>query len=299
MDTHKNAPLTPRGREAMVRSVVDGGLSQAAAARQFNVTPKTVAKWVKRFRAEGVTGLTDRSSRPHSSPNQTPAAACAAVETLRRQRYIGKQIAAEVGDIDGNRQPHPAPARPEQARRSGAGRAGAPLRARAPGEIIHIDIGKKLGQVPYRSATASPAIAPAKATPCGLAGNIVHLAIDDHSRVAYSEILPNEKRASCLRFPLQRLALLSNASVSKSYRVMTDNGTASDPVATPRHCACSKSSICAPSPTRRKPMARPSASSKPACANGPMPAPTTPQTTAPQTCPPGCTAITGIDRTAV
>jgi transposase len=54
MDTHKNAPLTPKGREAMVRSGVEGGLSKAAAARQFNVTAKTVAKWVRRFHGEGV-----------------------------------------------------------------------------------------------------------------------------------------------------------------------------------------------------------------------------------------------------
>src|SRR5690348_9006490 len=97
MDTHKNAPLTPKGREAMVRSVVEGGLSRAAAARQFNTTAKTVAKWVKRFRAEGVGGLRDRSSRPHSLPSQTPGATCATVEALRRQRHTGKQIAMEVG----------------------------------------------------------------------------------------------------------------------------------------------------------------------------------------------------------
>ena len=97
MDTHKNAPLTPKGREAMVRSVIEGGLTNAGAALQFNVTAKTVAKWVKRFRAEGVDGLRDRSSRPHSLPSQTPTAACAVVEALRRQRYTGKQIAAEVG----------------------------------------------------------------------------------------------------------------------------------------------------------------------------------------------------------
>ena len=91
MDTHKNAPLTPKGREAMVRSVVEEGLSHAAAARKFNVTPKTVAKWVKRFRAEGVGGLRDHSSRPHSLPGQTPAATCATVEALRRQRFTGKE----------------------------------------------------------------------------------------------------------------------------------------------------------------------------------------------------------------
>ena len=96
MDTHKNAPLTPRGRDAMVRCGVEGGLSNAAAARQFNTMPKTVAKWVNRFEAEGVDGLRDRSSRPHSSPSQTPLATCAAVEALRRQRRPRKQIAAEL-----------------------------------------------------------------------------------------------------------------------------------------------------------------------------------------------------------
>ena len=108
MNTHKNAPLTPKGREAMVRSVVEGGLSKADAACQFNTTPKTVAKWVKRFRAEGVEGLRDRSSRPLSLPSQTPPATCTAVEALRRQRYTGKQIAVEVERIAGHRQPCPA-----------------------------------------------------------------------------------------------------------------------------------------------------------------------------------------------
>src|SRR5215207_5998245 len=97
MNSHKNAPLTPKGRETMVRSVVGGGLSPADAAYQFNTTPKTVAKWVKRFRAEGVDGLRDRSSRPHSLPSQTAAATCTMIETLRRQRRTGKHIAAEVG----------------------------------------------------------------------------------------------------------------------------------------------------------------------------------------------------------
>ena len=82
MDTHQNASLTPKGREAMARSVIEGGLSKAAAARQFNTTPKTVAKWVGRFRGEGVAGLQDRSSKPRSSPSQTAPAVCAAVEAL-------------------------------------------------------------------------------------------------------------------------------------------------------------------------------------------------------------------------
>ena len=75
-----------RDREEMVRAVVDGGLSKAAAARKYNTTPKTVAKWVNRFRAEGVDGLRDRSSKPLSSPDQIPLSTADAVERLRRQR---------------------------------------------------------------------------------------------------------------------------------------------------------------------------------------------------------------------
>ena len=77
MDTHKSVSLTPEGREMMVRVVVDFGLSKAAAARQFNTTPKTVAKWIERFEADGADGLCDRSSRPHSSPSQAAPVACA------------------------------------------------------------------------------------------------------------------------------------------------------------------------------------------------------------------------------
>src|SRR6266436_9664599 len=142
MNSHKNAPLTPKGREAMVRSVTEGGLSQAAAARQFNITPKIVAKWVERFRAEGVDGLRDRSSRPLSLPSQTAPATCAMVEALRRQRHTGKQIAAEVGvstatvsrilrRLGLNRIRDLEPAEPERR-----------YERESPGEIIHIDIKK-------------------------------------------------------------------------------------------------------------------------------------------------------------
>src|ERR1700730_11827877 len=146
MDVHKNAPLTPKGREAMVRSVIEGGLGKAAAARQFNTTAKTVAKWIKRFRAEGVDGLRDRSSKPLSLPSQTAPATCAVVEALRRQRHTGKQIAAEVGA---------SPATVSRIlRRLGLNRIrdlepAEPVRRyerERPGELIHIDI-KKLGQV--------------------------------------------------------------------------------------------------------------------------------------------------------
>src|SRR5258705_11423067 len=97
MNSHKNALLTPRGREPMVRAVVDGGLSKAAVASLYRTPTKTIAKWVTRYRAEGVDGLRDRSSKPLSLPSQTSPATCAAIEASRRQRHTGKQIAAEVG----------------------------------------------------------------------------------------------------------------------------------------------------------------------------------------------------------
>jgi transposase-like protein len=128
MDSHENARLTPKGREAMVRAVVDKGLTKAAAARRFNTSTKTVAKWVERFGQEGVQGLRDRSSRPHSSPNQTSQAACTAIEALRRQRFTGEQIAVDLAS-DG--EPHPSAAGPQSAQSAGTSRAGAALRARA------------------------------------------------------------------------------------------------------------------------------------------------------------------------
>ena len=145
MDTHKNAPLTAKGREMMVRAVVDCGLSRAAAARQFNTTSKTVGKWIERFEVEGVDGLRDRSSRPHSSPSQAAPAVCAAVEALRRQRCTGNEIAAEVGVS--------AATVSRFLRRLGLNRLSAlepaePVRRyerAAPGEILPIDI-KKLGK---------------------------------------------------------------------------------------------------------------------------------------------------------
>jgi transposase len=81
----------------MVRAVLNDGLSAATVAHLYRTTPKTVSKWVARFRADGIDGLRDRSSKPLSSPSQTPLATCTAIPALRRQRHTGKQIAAEVG----------------------------------------------------------------------------------------------------------------------------------------------------------------------------------------------------------
>src|SRR5258708_4316234 len=221
MNIHKNARLTLIGREQMVRLVLENGLPQAAAARRFNTTPKTVGKWVERFRREGVGGLRDRSSRPLSSPGQTAAATCAAVEGLRRQRYTAKHIATAV---------HISPATVSRIlKRLGLNRLSAlepaePVRRyerETPGEIIHIDI-KKLGRFESIGHRITGDRA-GQSNGRGVGWEYLHLAIDDHSRVAYSEILPDEKRRSCLRFLFNALRSFRAHGV-KVQRVMTDNG---------------------------------------------------------------------------
>src|SRR6516164_1150127 len=176
----------------MVCSVVEGGLSHAAAARQFNTTPKTVAKWVKRFRTEGVAGLRDRSSRPHSLPGQTPSATCATVEALRRQRYTGKQIAAEVGI---------SPATVSRIlQRLGLNKLSAlepaePVRRyerECPGELIHIDI-KKLGKF-NRIGHRIAGVRSEQNRTRNAGWEFVHVCIDDASRVAFSKVMKNERR---------------------------------------------------------------------------------------------------------
>lgn len=233
MDTHKNARLTPKGREAMVRAVVDDGLSPAAAARRFNTTPRTVAKWVERFREQGGDGLQDRSSRPLSSPSQTPPAICAAVERLRRQRYIGKQIAAELGI---------SPATVSRIlRRLGLNRLSAlepaePVRRYErdkPGEMIHIDI-KKLGRF-NRIGHRITGDRRGQSNSRGVGWEYVHVAIDDHSRIAFAKIMPSERKPSAIAFLKEAAAYYDSLGV-KVERVMTDNGSCYKSFAFRRAC---------------------------------------------------------------
>ena len=209
----------------MVRAVVEGGLSKATVADLYKTTPKTVAKWVKRFRAEGVEGLRDRSSRPLSSPSQTPPATCAVIETSRRQRHTGRQIAAEVGV---------SPATVSRVlRRLGLNRMrdlepAEPVRRyerATPGEMIHIDI-KKLGrfeQVGHRMTGDRTRQSSRRGRGWGAGWEYVHVCIDDHSRIAFSEIKPDEKADSAVSFLKASVAYYKSLGV-KVERVMTDNG---------------------------------------------------------------------------
>jgi transposase InsO family protein len=207
----------------MVRAMADGGLSKAAAARQFNITPKTVGKWVERFRAEGVDGLKDRSSRPLSSPSQTAPAACAAVEALRRQRYTAKQIAAEVGV---------SPATVSRIlRRLGLNRISAlepaePMRRyerQHPGELIHLDIKKlgRIGSVGHRITGRSAGVVNRHH---GIGWEFVHVSIDDASRIAFVQVMPDQRKQSAVAFLEAAVAYFAKLGV-RLQRVMTDNGS--------------------------------------------------------------------------
>ena len=221
MDIHKNARLTRHGRERIVRQVLSGQTPKAVAVAA-GVCPRTVHKWVARFEAEGVEGLKDRSSRPRRFHRPTPQPIVEQVEALRRQRWTGKQIAAETGV---------SPATVSRIlKRLGLNRIQAlepaePVRRyerEQPGELIHIDI-KKLGRF-ERVGHRVTGDRKGQSNSRGVGWEFVHVCIDDASRVAFSQILPDEKKASAVAFLKAAVAYYASLGVRVA-RVMTDNGS--------------------------------------------------------------------------
>jgi len=221
MNIHKNARLTPLGRERIVRSVLSGQTPEAAA-RAVGVCPRTVRKWVARFAAEGIGGLQDRSSRPHRLNRPTPHAIVAQIEALRRRRWTGKQIAAETGV---------SPATVSRIlKRLGLNRIEAlepaePVRryeCEHPGELIHLDI-KKLGRF-ERIGHRITKDRRGQSNSRGVGWEFVHVCIDDASRVAFTQIKPDEKALSAVEFLKAAVAYYRALGV-KVARVMTDNGS--------------------------------------------------------------------------
>lgn len=219
MDMHQNARLTPRGRAELVRRVVVMGQAQKTVASDLGVDVKTVRKWCTRFQAEGAAGLLDRSSRPHRLRQPTPEAIVEQIAVLRRQRWTGDQIACQVGV---------SPATVSRVlRRLGLSRfkdlvPAAPIcryERAAPGELIHIDI-KKLG----RFERIGHRITGKRAGESRGAGwEFVHVCLDDASRIAFAQVLPDERKESAVAFLQAALAYYASLGVS-ILRVMTDNG---------------------------------------------------------------------------
>jgi transposase len=225
MDVHKNARLTPAGREIMVRRVVEGGQRPQAVSAALGVCPGTVRKWVARFRAEGLAGLQDRSSRPNRLRRPTPPDTVARIESLRRQRWTGAQIARTTGvskatvsrilcRLGLNRLRALEPVEPVRR-----------YQRDHPGELIHIDI-KKLGRIDgigHRITGDRRGQSNRRSRGQGLGWEFVHVCIDDASRIAFAQIMPDEKKESAIAFLKGALDYYQSLGVTV-VRVMTDNG---------------------------------------------------------------------------
>ena len=222
MDIHKNARLTPLSRAELVRRVLVEGQTPKAVATAFGVCERTVRKWVARFRAEGPAGLMDRSSRPKRLYRPTAASLVDRIAALRRQRWTGRQIAAEVGV---------SPATVSRVlRRLGLNKLSAlepaePIRRyqrERPGELIHIDI-KKLGRFerPGHRVTGDRT---GQSNTRGIGWEFVHVCIDDRSRLAFSQIKANERKGSAVAFLKAAVAYYQSLGITVE-RVMTDNGS--------------------------------------------------------------------------
>ena len=204
MNVHKNARLTPAGRAVMIRRIEDEGLPVKRAAQAAGVSARTAHRWLDRHRRGGERRLHDRSSAPRRCPRKTPEALVREIERLRRARFTGPAIAQALGMARStvgavlrrlglgrlaNLDPKPAVIRYERS---------------APGEMIHLDI-KKLGrfeQVGHRitgdRTRQSNSRGKRGGKPYGAGWEYVHVCIDDASRIAFSQIHPDEKKESAL-----------------------------------------------------------------------------------------------------
>jgi transposase InsO family protein len=219
MDIHKNARLTLRSREDLVQRV-SSGVRLKAAAERFQVTPKTAAKWVHRFRREGADGLMDRSSRPLRSPRATSSSLADRVVELRREHRPAYQISKATGlspatvsrilqraRLSRWRDLHPAP--PVQR-----------YEHPHPGDLLHLDI---KGLTRYQEVLLR-----ADGRRRGLSKHpgfeALHIAIDDHSRLAFTQILPDQKTDTTLGFLRDALAFYQRHGIQVR-ALLTDNGS--------------------------------------------------------------------------
>ena len=219
MDYHKNASLTVLSRERMVRLVIDQGWTFKSASEKFEVSAKTAAKWVRRYRQLGAAGLSDLSSRPHRCPRQTSSALVERVLAFRRLRYNGWRIARE---LDLSRATIS-----RILRRAGLSRLNSldpPLPVmryehQHPGDMIHLDI-KCLARIvqPGSRVTGRP-----EKRSRGAGWEYLHVAIDDHSRIAFAAILPDQTHQSAIGFLGMARDHFTRFGITMQ-RLLTDNG---------------------------------------------------------------------------
>ena len=218
MDYHHHARHTVRGREALAKRVL-GGESLKSAAADFRLSRQTAAKWVERYRQQGVAGLEDRSSRPHRCPRATLAEKVEQVERLRRERWTGARIAQQLGLSRATvsrilRRLHLNKARmlvpPPPAQR---------YEHAAPGDLLHLDT-KKFARIvkPGYRITGDP-----RDETRGAGWEFLYVAIDDHSRLAYTALCPDEQATTAAHF-LHRATAYFHSLGIPIRRTLTDNG---------------------------------------------------------------------------
>jgi transposase InsO family protein len=222
MKLHGNARLSPKGRLLLCRRVTEQGWSLAAAAEAVGVSERTAGKWVARWRAEGEAGLVDRSSAPSRVPGRTDERRVEAIAALRRLRMTGAEIAECLGmalsTVSGiltriglgklsRLEPPEPPNRYER---------------RHPGELIHIDV-KKLGRI--GEGAGHRVHGDRRKRSRGVGWEYVHVCVDDATRLAYIEVLDDEKALTAVGF-LHRARGFYAARGITVQRVMTDNGSA-------------------------------------------------------------------------
>jgi transposase InsO family protein len=219
MDYHQNARLTVHSRERLAKMVIDCGYTKKAAAQAFHVSEKTAAKWVRRYRERGPAGLRDLSSRPHQCPRQTVFSLLERVLVLRRLRWNGWRIALELGLSRSTIS--------RILRRAGLNR----LRSldppppvvryehKRPGDMVHFDI-KRLAHIlkPGHAVTGDR-----RDHVRGGGYQYLHIAIDDHSRIGFAAMLPDQNHHSAMRFFLMARAHFARFGFSIR-RLLTDNG---------------------------------------------------------------------------
>jgi transposase InsO family protein len=236
---HRNAPLTELGRLRLARAIVEGGWPVARAAERFQVSRPTAHRWASRYRDLGAVGMADRSSRPHSSPRRTPAPVVRRIVHLRWNQRLGPaQIAPRVGLAPST--VHAVLVRCRISRLAQLDRvSGQPIRRyehERPGQLVHIDV-KKLGNIPAggghrflgraaggrnRQADRSSGQTSRHRNPLHGHG-FIHTAVDDHSRLAYAEIHPDETSQTAAGFLIRAQAWFAAHGVVIQ-RVLTDNG---------------------------------------------------------------------------
>jgi transposase InsO family protein len=219
MDYQHHARLSAYSREVLVRKVVEGRLSLGAAAAACGLSRQSAGKWIRRFHQEGYRGLQDRSSRPHRSPRTTSVELADRVEQLRRQRWTGVRIAQATGLSRATVSRILVRLRLNKAGMLEPVRPVVRYERDAPGDLIHVDI-KKLARIhkPGHRITGNP-----QDETRGAGWEFLYVAIDDHSRMAYLAMMPDEKAVSAASFLSQAADYFARHGIGVR-RVMTDNG---------------------------------------------------------------------------